>query len=387
MTPSDIDSLAVAFTVFASLWLVFAAVYMVTVCLFFRMRARGQLRGSMSDPAWGRMYIFSTGYYIPMGCIFRRYVMFQRSGEERARIAKIRVMSVEERRAAIQEFLQPSEYSNPKPAPTSLGDSYSSSDNEEDTCPVCFCPYTDEDPVFDSPMCSHSFHWACILSWLEFQSHRECPCCRVELVSEEKIWEVVKNHRRGRRGRQRKVVTCKITDQTSGGDSIERVTIEEEDDQSWRQQQNTDSVVQIPMGDSMPPVETQNGNSGEEISCASLDVSVVGRIDRESQESIIKLPSGNREGKLLQDVESLEFTTNDQSSQRERGTRPHEKINNFSSETGPGKNSSDKEEQEKAEGFCASVVETADKEEVGSVDGPFSLDNDPVGFKSQFVAL
>lgn len=281
MSARTIDALAVAFTVFASLWLVFAILYMTSVFLFFRMRSRGELRGSMSEPEWGRAYICgSSKYYIPLGWLFRRYIMYQRTGEERQRIAKIRVMSVDERRSAIEELLgipcekrgrkqmivdvddhaeididvEGGELSNNEampaatttttdgsfPIPTQpatgsdcLSVGGSTLDDDEDRCPICFGKYSEDEPHLDSQKCSHRFHQECILGWLEIQSHRDCPCCRVELIAEDDIWPVVKRQRRERRrgGRDHNEGRCK--DQEDDGiPSIRRGATADEDDDS-----------------------------------------------------------------------------------------------------------------------------------------------------------
>ncbi|KAL7581697.1 hypothetical protein ACA910_022240 [Epithemia clementina (nom. ined.)] len=321
LTAEQIDALAVGFTVFASIWLLFTVLYMATVCLFFRMRNRGDLRGSMSDPAWGRAYLFgSTQFYIPLGWLFRRYVMHQRSGEERDRIARIRVMSVEERRAALKELLEPSMFDDSASSKTNIETSELAAEDQESSesshqriltsspcdsqtcasnniahpeqassnnhislavkkdevrsekpyyifhlfrptddrdadfgpqelpnnfnlasitkspedcsvcsaasakaksdhqesvdpteskslglsdcqaeCPICFVAYDQGQACYVSDKCSHRFHWDCILSWLEIQSHRDCPCCRTEILPEEKIWEVVQRQRKEKR--------------------------------------------------------------------------------------------------------------------------------------------------------------------------------------------
>ena len=389
LTANQVDALAVGFTVFASIWLVITLVYMVTVCLFFRMRNRGYLRGSMSDPAWGRAYLFgSSQYYIPMGWLFRRYVMHQRTGEERERIARIRVMSVDERREAIKEILQPVTDPSPSPAntktimrscshessssnhhvaPTSSqehviksngtsihaladsstdfpicsvndvldieeagghdslnqddecmieandnsptdgsnhglvaerpyyefhlhspstdnisGDSQScvsctqsggslspstgpvhsslvsnstspaspnkdnqvvsqnsnlieasslaSSSEDHAECPICFVGHSPGQTWFQSPKCAHRFHWDCILSWLEIQSHRDCPCCRTEILPEEQIWQVVQRQRKERRRKKR--TAKQLRKPTEANDApIQRGATEDEDDE------------------------------------------------------------------------------------------------------------------------------------------------------------
>ena len=384
LTTAQIDALAVAFTVFASIWLIVTVMYMTTVCLFFRMRNRGYLRGSMSDPSWGRIYLFgSSNYYIPMGWVFRRYMMQQRTGEERERIARIRVMSVEERRAAIKEILRPTgdttmqstplspsvlaeekdkddnvtvnredtllqetqqlsvvdvqasfandeqrtcpivddeeqalpdtmDEINPSTSNAEVSENGSDNvvstsstspqqatpedeeeeeeeeeereiknhDNEHSTgstgcddravsvspkqtklkepqqqvkndqnehstgsmggstidgeaeCPICFLGYTPNQPYFDSPNCAHRFHWDCILSWLEIQSHRDCPCCRTELVEEDRIWEVVQRKRKEKKQQVRAVKRHKFLQNTGTADGgpIQRGTTEDEDD-------------------------------------------------------------------------------------------------------------------------------------------------------------
>mmetsp|Transcript_13065 Transcript_13065/g.28637 ORF Transcript_13065/g.28637 Transcript_13065/m.28637 type:complete len:357 (+) Transcript_13065:99-1169(+) len=108
-------------------------------------------------------------------------------------------------------------------------------DDDENRCPICFARYTAERPVFDSPKCIHHFHQDCILGWLEFQSHRDCPCCRVELVSEEQIWRVVKRQRRElKRSNSSSSRGYKLNndnDNDGGPPAIQPGTTEDEDDE------------------------------------------------------------------------------------------------------------------------------------------------------------
>jgi hypothetical protein len=55
------------------------------------------------------------------------------------------------------------------------------------------------DQVFTSNACSHRFHKDCIMNWLERRANTECPCCREPMVSDEDVWQIVKQSRKERR--------------------------------------------------------------------------------------------------------------------------------------------------------------------------------------------
>jgi hypothetical protein len=55
------------------------------------------------------------------------------------------------------------------------------------------------DQVFTSNACSHRFHKDCIMDWLQRRANTECPCCREPMVSDENVWQIVKELRKERR--------------------------------------------------------------------------------------------------------------------------------------------------------------------------------------------
>lgn len=60
--------------------------------------------------------------------------------------------------------------------------------DELEMCAICLCPYEEGDIRIFSKKCVHVFHKECILEWL-VNSHNECPCCRVDMVTMSEIKE------------------------------------------------------------------------------------------------------------------------------------------------------------------------------------------------------
>lgn len=54
--------------------------------------------------------------------------------------------------------------------------------SDEDVCPTCLDPYTDENPAIVT-RCNHRFHLACIFEWLE--RSKTCPVCSRKMEFEE----------------------------------------------------------------------------------------------------------------------------------------------------------------------------------------------------------
>eukprot|EP00891_Asterochloris_glomerata_P003015 jgi/Astpho2/3015/e_gw1.00051.220.1_t len=55
-------------------------------------------------------------------------------------------------------------------------------DDDEDCCPTCLDPYSDENPKILT-QCNHHFHLACIYEWLERSP--SCPVCSRTMTFEE----------------------------------------------------------------------------------------------------------------------------------------------------------------------------------------------------------
>lgn len=194
--------LAACFFALAGTWLVFALLYSCFVLVFLRLRSLGRLDDPYSDE-FGRIYIFSTPLYIPCGCLFRRYL-----SQLRAEQPPLRYMTTEERRTAMEELLgQHKRHKSDKSCcelPDSNEDSHDN-DDEAPMCSICLGDYEESDQPYSVPTCSHDFHKACLLDWLQRPNNNGCPCCRVEIINEDTLYEFIRSRRRELRKQKRKL--------------------------------------------------------------------------------------------------------------------------------------------------------------------------------------
>jgi hypothetical protein len=271
--PSDsMDILAAVFFVVAGIWLALAMSYSFMIVLFLRMRARGEL-DAIYDEEFGRIYLPGSSnhtyrLYLPTGCIFRRYMHHLQQEQRRqpssssssssraeaaaAADAAARYMTTEERRRAMEVLLweqrdtqktvhsraapvaaaaaAPTPVTVTVPAPASESSEPTSIDTCTDTdtgtadqadsdieegpmCIICLDEFTQADDtnncVLHSPKCSHLFHKDCIMDWLQRHGTRECPCCRVPMITEDEVWDAVQRLRKERRMQvRRETVWC-----------------------------------------------------------------------------------------------------------------------------------------------------------------------------------
>jgi hypothetical protein len=213
--------LATVFFGLAFLWFIVAVSYAASVVLFLRMRRAGSFQNiRLDDPAFGRCYFCGDRFYLPMGSIFRRFILQYQTEQERRR-HKGRIMSKSERRQAMSTLLLKDRPKARKPDPSetssSSGESVSdeekdashvfdtstdleasSEDDGEHVCSICLGDYASESAAWTSPTCVHQFHRGCLLDWLEQPGKAECPCCRTSLVKEDHVWALVKQMRRSR---------------------------------------------------------------------------------------------------------------------------------------------------------------------------------------------
>jgi hypothetical protein len=256
--PSEsMDILATIFFVVAGIWLVLAMSYSCMIVVFLRMRARGQL-DAIYDEDFGRIYLpwsCTSNYrlYIPTGCIFRRYMHHllqeqrrQPSSSSSSRTdaevaAAARYMTTEERRRAMEVLLwqehdtQKAVHSCVTPValpvavpeahvavPASESSEPTSTDTDADAgtadqadsdieeaegpvCLICLDELSEADAtVLHSRTCSHLYHKDCIMDWLQRQGTRECPGCRVAMITEDEVWEAVQRLRKERRTQLRR---------------------------------------------------------------------------------------------------------------------------------------------------------------------------------------
>ena len=235
------------------------------------MRARGSL-GSTEDADFGRVPCCCgiTGWYLPLGCLFRRYMRHlhgasddeeDEAAEEQRRKSS---MTRAERRAAVEELLleetrksssssrrrlllsmvrrkqkqqrkddseegaldaanaavgveAPTEgQTNPS---TMLEDvdleAGVAADDDDDLsscngpmCSICLGDLNesnDDNTTMQVLTCPHQFHRDCILDWLQCRGKTECPCCRVEMVSEDDVRRVVKRTRKEQKRQAKKL--------------------------------------------------------------------------------------------------------------------------------------------------------------------------------------
>jgi len=225
---NGMDILAAVFFAVAGTWLVVAMCYSGMVLLFLRMRARGQLE-NLYDEEFGRIYLCgSRRYYIPLGCLFRRYLiqMQNQSGTRRRR--HVRYMSTRERRQAMEVLLinnnnqEDADDKENDERPALEVDIETGNDVNVDTasvegplCSICLGDYEPQDRVLVSKTCAHEFHQDCILDWLQRPGNVECPCCRSLMVSEEDVWKTVHRIRKERKRQQRAAQRNGISRKTS----------------------------------------------------------------------------------------------------------------------------------------------------------------------------
>lgn len=247
-TASTMSVLSVVFFMVAGVWLLAALFYSIIVLCFLRMRAQGRL-GSIYDENFGRVQLI-RGFYLPLGCIFRRYARHLQLDDERP---NPRFFSRTERRAAMEALLlerkktrgiflqrplksqkrkKEDEGHAPPGSPAVVAEITKANAAEDSTdlesggvaatlvdvtldddqlsedggpiCSICLGDYESSDPVFCPKTCSHQFHESCILDWLQRQTNTECPCCRVAMVSEDEVWTTVKRLRKEKRKQQRR---------------------------------------------------------------------------------------------------------------------------------------------------------------------------------------
>jgi len=228
-----------------------ALTYSITVLLFLRMRSRGEL-GNVDDQHFGRVPICcGGGCYLPLGFVFRRYVRHLQTEEGNSNNTRTRNMTRQERRAAVEEILleesnktkrscnqgrfsllrrktnETATHSSSKgeeQEPTTIVENPSDEQQSEPidleqqannfaddlssctgpVCSICLADFESDETTMQVQTCVHQFHKCCILDWLERSGKTDCPCCRVEMVSEEDVWRTVKRNRRERKKLRRR---------------------------------------------------------------------------------------------------------------------------------------------------------------------------------------
>jgi hypothetical protein len=103
--PNGLEVLVVIFFFAAAAWLLVAAFYAVLALIVLRLRATGRL--DLDDEDFGRLYLFRSRFYIPCGCLLRRYIFAFGHDQPslQGRPASQRHMSRSERRKAIECIL------------------------------------------------------------------------------------------------------------------------------------------------------------------------------------------------------------------------------------------------------------------------------------------
>lgn len=226
--------LATIFFVLAFLWFLIAVAYALSVVLFLKMRREGRLLNvRVDDPTFGRYYFCNDRFYLPMGWIFRRFIVQYQAEQDRKK-NNGRSMTKTERRQAMQILLRNCDVKEQKQDAvhvsldtTTRSDSETSSDMDEElgtlqkttklssqkddsgvddepddqddhVCSICLGPYRNEGSVWTSSVCNHKFHRGCLLDWLSRPGKNQCPCCRVAFVEEDDVWKTVKRQRRNK---------------------------------------------------------------------------------------------------------------------------------------------------------------------------------------------
>eukprot|EP00536_Pseudo-nitzschia_multiseries_P000888 jgi/Psemu1/282634/fgenesh1_pg.11_\ len=241
------DILVACFFFVAGIWLILATIYSVILLVLLRLQARGEL--DIYDENLGKLVLCNGRFTLHFGCILRRYAIqleedYQRQLQRRfgnsssenddEEPQRIRIMTREERRKAVEELLGSSEKTadvesgspdkksrrrkdcdcksikdvsnSPKKSGmmTASPDTSFASSDEGPVCSICLVEYEPTDSVFRSKTCPHMFHGECLFSWLERRNNTECPICREPLVSDDDIWRVVQRMRKERRKQLRK---------------------------------------------------------------------------------------------------------------------------------------------------------------------------------------
>jgi hypothetical protein len=229
----------VAFFIFASVWLVLALKYSCVLVMFLRLRSRGQL-DAIYDEDFGRIHLPWTNHrlYLPLGCFFRsclhRLHQEHRRQPASSSSGTAHYMTTEERRRAMELLLWEErqnektvhckeckvapvaeaalapESSQDSTADTDTGTAELDSDLEGPMCGICLDEFSTEPDatVLHSPTCPHDFHKDCIMDWLQRHGTRECPCCRVAMITEDEVWEAVKRLRKEPRKQSRRETKC-----------------------------------------------------------------------------------------------------------------------------------------------------------------------------------
>lgn len=105
--PNGLEILVAIFFFVAAAWLLIAVFYALMALIVLRLRSRGHL--DLFDEEFGRLYLCGHRYYIPFGCILRRYVVAfghdEPRREGRSRVSDYKYIRRSERRHAIEQIL------------------------------------------------------------------------------------------------------------------------------------------------------------------------------------------------------------------------------------------------------------------------------------------